>query len=155
MSYPQDLGENVPLPAPSASIAYGSTTHANIYSNARYTHMHVLCLTPRYWHKSRLLLLLSCSLSSLCWAVNHLLACCHLLSSESSIRTAPWVASARKVRKLCVKLYIWAACARGIRKLCVNPYISIVTPLRTDTQAQPQIRPPLLPATLTQLCASC
>ena len=52
--------------------------------------------------------LLSCHLSSFCWAVNrlpylwtHSLACSHRLSSES-IAIAPWTTRARKVYKVCV-----------------------------------------------------
>ena len=67
-----------------------------------------------------------CHLSSHCWAANHLwarsLACCHLLSSVSSISMAPWVAH-----------------ARNIRKQCMNSYISTLNPLRTDIKAQPQV----------------
>ena len=67
-----------------------------------------------------------CHLSSHCWAANHLwarsLACCHLLSSESSISMAPWVTH-----------------ARNIRKQCMNSYISTLNPLRTDIKAQPQV----------------
>ena len=34
----------------------------------------------------------------------------------------------------------WAACGRNLHKLCVNPHISIVNPLWTYIQAQPQTK---------------
>ena len=101
----------------------------------------------RCWHASRLLSLLSCRLSSLCWAVNHLLylwthslTCHHVLSSESSVAMAPWAAPR-------------AAHARKVCKLCVNPYISIVNLLQKDMQAQPQTKTPL--HTITSLTIRC
>ena len=88
----------------------------------------------RCWHASRLLSLLSCRLSSYCWAVNHLLylwthslTCHHVLSSESSVAMAPRAAPR-------------AAHARKVCKLCVNP---IINSLQKDMQAQPQTKTPL------------
>ena len=46
---------------------------------------------------------------------------------------------------------ILSGTCQKVRKLCINLYISIVNPLRTDMQAQPQTKAPLAPATAARL----
>ena len=58
----------------------------------------------------------------------------HLLSSESSTSI-----SMPSCDGILSRTY------QKVRKLCINSYISIVNPLRTDIQAQPQTKAPLAP----------
>ena len=84
---------------------------------------------------------ISCHLSSHCWRLNHLLfiwthslPCCRLLPSKSSVIMVPWT-----------------ACTRKKCKLCVKPNMSIVDPLQTDIQAQPQTKTLLMSLLLRPL----
>ena len=61
----------------------------------------------------------------------HSLACCHLLSSKS----ISWYCNGS----------MSGMCQKGTYKLWINQYISIVNPLKTHIQAQPQTKAPLAP----------
>ena len=66
-----------------------------------------------WWRASRFLSLLSCCLSSFCWAVNY-----NRPRSPCLRAMASWVARAK----------------RYVNYICINPYISIANALQTDIQ---------------------
>ena len=86
---------------------------------------------------------ISCCLSSHCWAVNRLL---YLWTRSPVIISYPPLTSIKKA-------FMMPAWFKKACKLCVNLYISIVNPLwtyiqsytHTYIQAQPQTKPPLAP----------
>ena len=78
----------------------------------------------RWWRASRFLSLLSCRLSSFCWAVNTLP---YIWTRSGVIFYLP----SPRPRSPSHDGILSGMCQK-VRKLCINPYISIVNQLRTD-----------------------